>query len=376
MADLRLAVVAPNFPPRIGGIESFLHSLLSHAWPATTTVFAPPTPGAVEWDSSAPFAVNRLALTGRIPPRWLRSCRTAREIRTGYDAVVFSEWWPTARAAAAIDAFRPFQNRRPVGPLRALVVYGTDIVAAEGRALRSLRSAVAAMDVVISISEFTREQLQSKVPRCPEVHVLNPGVDLDPPRAEQRGLRERFGLGSGPIVLTAARLVERKGHVQFARHWPSVESRVPGAQWVVVGDGPCLGELRRLATPSIRILGEVDRPTLMALFAMADVHLLPAIPAREVEGFGMVINEAGAAGTPSLAADLGGTAEAMGDGGLVVPGGDMQAMATAVAELLSDDARRVLLGQRARARAMELQWDIVAGKFRQMITDALGVLRP
>lgn len=256
------------------------------------------------------------------------------------------------------------------------MVYGTDIAAAQGRALRSLRSAVGAMDVVISISEFTKEQLRNKVPKCPEVHVLNPGVELDPPRADQQGLRDSLGLGSGPIVLTAARLVERKGHAQFARYWPSVESAVPGAQWVVVGDGPCLDELRRLATPSTRILGEVDRPALMALFAMADVNLLPAIPSQEVEGFGMVINEAGAAGTPSVTADLGGAAEAMGDGGLLVPGGDMQAMATAVADLLSDHARRALLGERARARAMELQWDIVVRKFRQMITDGLGSLRP
>jgi phosphatidylinositol alpha-1,6-mannosyltransferase len=228
------------------------------------------------------------------------------------------------------------------------------------------------MDLLVAISEYTSGQVRDRIPECPPIEILNPGVDIEPIRAEPAEVRERLALGDGPIVLTAARLVARKGHVQFASVWPQVLARVPDAQWVVTGDGPCADELRRLAGPSVRMVGPVDRPTLMALYAMSDVHLLPGLPSTEVEGFGMAVVEAGAAGTPSVASALGGTAEALGDGGVLVPGGDMAGMAGAVAELLLDGSRRELLGRRARRRAEELRWELVGARFRAIVTDHLG----
>lgn len=223
------------------------------------------------------------------------------------------------------------------------------------------------MDLVIANSGYTASQIHGRVPDCPPVEILNPGVDTEPARADSQSVREALGLGPGPMVLTAARLVPRKGHVEFARHWPAVEARIPGAQWVVAGDGPCAEELRRVAAPSVHMVGAVEHATLMALYAMADVHLLPGLVSEEVEGFGMAIVEAGAAGTPSVASDLGGTAEALGEGGVLVPGGDMAAMEDAVAELLQDASRRHMLGRKARSRAEELQWDVVGAHFRRIV---------
>ena len=247
------------------------------------------------------------------------------------------------------------------------MVHGTDVVGARGRALASLRRAVRSMDLVIANSSYTAAQVADRVPDGPPVEILNPGVETEPQRADAGAVRCQLGLGSGPIVLTAARLVARKGHVEFAAHWPDVESRMPGAQWVVAGDGPRAEQLRARTSPSVHMVGRLEPDALMALYALADVQLLPGLPSDEVEGFGMAIVEAGAAGMPSVASDIGGTAEALGDGGVLVRAGDMAAMANAVAELLLDGPRREQLGRQARQRAEELRWDLVADRFRGMV---------
>jgi phosphatidylinositol alpha-1,6-mannosyltransferase len=252
------------------------------------------------------------------------------------------------------------------------MAHGTEIVGAQGRAEASMRRAVRSMDLVVANSDYTAGQVEARIPGCPPVEVLCPGVDIGPPSADLGEVRDRLGLGAGPVVLTAARLVTRKGHVEFARHWPGIEARVPGAQWVVAGDGPRADELRAAATSSVKMVGAVDADTLRALYALADVHLLPGLPSAEVEGFGMAIVEAGAAGTPSVASDLGGTGEALGGGGVLVPGGDMAAMAEAVTELLTDAPRRMDLAGRARRRAEELAWDRVGERFRRIIGERVG----
>lgn len=368
MVDPTLGVIATNFPPKIGGIESLLSGLAANAWPANTTVAAPPAPGDAEWDAGALFEVRRTELLGTLPPRWLRCRSVVSRMEAEVDVLLFAEWWPAARAAAAVRR----QGAGTRHALRVLMAYGTEVVAAGGRAEASLCRAFRSVDLIIAISAFTASRVKERVPDCPRVEILNPGVDLAPEMADEGQVRRRLGLGPGPIVLTAARLVPRKGHTEFAACWPEVEARFPGAQWVVAGDGPCADALRAGAAPSIRMVGAVDRPTLMALFAMADVHLLPGLPSREVEGFGMVVSEAGAAGTPTVASDLGGVSEAVADGGVLVRGGDMAGLAEAVADLLEDGARRDALGRRARARAEQLGWDVIGSRFRNIICDSLG----
>lgn len=372
MGDPRLAVIAPNFAPKVGGIESFLTSLVSHAWPATSTVVAPPQQGDTEWDRGAPFDVERQRLTGRVPPRWLASRRLVSRLENEADVLLFSEWWPAARAAASLRARGRMKEGRAGGALRVLVAYGTEIVAADGRATASMTAAVRSVDLVLAISRYTAAQLKQRVPDCPDVVVINPGVELEPTRSDPEAVRRRLALGGGPVVLTAARLVPRKGHTEFARHWASVLARVPDAQWVVTGDGPCRAALDDLAVPSMRLVGAVDRADLMALFGIADVHVLPGLPSAEVEGFGLVINEAGAAGTPSVTTDVGGAGEALGPGGVLVPAGDTGAVAEAVCDLLLDEPKRRELGRRARLRAEELAWDAVAARFRSVICERIG----
>jgi phosphatidylinositol alpha-1,6-mannosyltransferase len=364
--DPRVAVVAVNVPPGRGGLERMTWGLASHAWPASTTVLCPPHPDSGPVDAIAPFEVRRLPLVRDRFPRWA-PCRDALGpflSDAGADVVVCMEWWPAARAAAAL--------RGRNDTLTITFAAGTDINSASSslRTMRSLRTALGASDVVIAISGYTAGALR-KAGYAGAIDIVNPGVELNPPMQDVDELRRRLDISGRPTVLTVARLIPRKGHVEFARQaWPRVRAAHPEAVWLVAGTGPCAEELAAVGDPSIRLLGAIEEATLHTLYAAADLAVLPGRAAGdEVEGFGMVVVEAGVAGTPTIATDVGGTAEAMGGGGVLVAPGEPGAIGTAVADLLGDEAHRHHLGSLARARAEQLDWPTVAARFREIVED-------
>jgi glycosyltransferase involved in cell wall biosynthesis len=90
------------------------------------------------------------------------------------------------------------------------------------------------------------------------------------------------------------------------------------------------------------------------------------MPSR-FEGLGMVALEAQSAGTPVVGYDVDGLRDAVRDGGVLVPSGDVAALRTAVADLLADPARRLEAGGQAReAMRAEQSWDAVAARLEQI----------
>jgi phosphatidylinositol alpha-1,6-mannosyltransferase len=347
-----LLFVAPNFPPKRGGVERLLDGLARHTAPQQTVVLAPPHADAAATDVVAPYEIRRAPLVARRPPKWLTARRLLR--RTPASVVVCGEWWPAARALSTL----PRRGRRVV------IVHGTDVARAlrSPRTRRALLRSLRACDTVVAVTRFTAGLL---APFGIEAVILNPGVELDPPAAPAEAL-DALGLTGHPIVLTTARLVPREGPRPVLAAWPLVRDACPGAGWVVAGDGPERPSLEAEATDGVRILGAVDDDLLTALYRAAAVHVLPGLVVDgDVEGFGMAAIEAGAAGTPTVATDVGGTAEAVGDGGVIVA--DAREAALTVAALLLDDARRHQLGVAARQRAEELAWPAVGSRFRQIV---------
>jgi glycosyltransferase involved in cell wall biosynthesis len=109
---------------------------------------------------------------------------------------------------------------------------------------------------------------------------------------------------------------------------------------------------------SVSILGPVPEAERQALFAGA---LLVVMPSR-FEGFGLVAAEAMAAGIPLVASDIGALRDVVGNGGVLVPPGDAQALASAVGRLLDDPDARQRLSAAARATADRFRWERVAAR--------------
>ena len=191
---------------------------------------------------------------------------------------------------------------------------------------------------------------------------LPSGIDTavfrpDPGAREE--LRRRYGLGGAPVVTCVSRLVARKGQDALVRLLPALRERVPGTRLLLVGDGPYAGRLRRLAAEHgvadhVVFTGPVPAVALPAHHAVGDVFALPCRTrggGLDVEGLGIVLLEAAAAGCPWSAGDSGGAPETVLDGrtGHVVDGRDLDALTGALAGLLADPDHAAAMGAAGRA---------------------------
>ena len=169
-------------------------------------------------------------------------------------------------------------------------------------------------------------------------------------------LRAACGLDQGDVVVGfVGRLVEVKGVDDYLHMASALMARHPRCRFLVVGDDHRPAPNHRTAMEALAgRLGIASmchfvgfRDDVWELLHLCDVVVMPS----QVEPFGNVAVEAGAAGRPLVAARVGGIPEIVHDGetGVLVPPRDPHALATAVAHLVSDPARRAELGARARA---------------------------
>lgn len=188
-------------------------------------------------------------------------------------------------------------------------------------------------------------------------------------------LRRRF---PGPRLLFVGRL----------RYYKALDVLVAAverldASLLVVGRGPMEETWRRRARTSpaaarIHFLGDVDDDALPAFYAAADVFVLPSD--RRSEAFGLALAEAMAAGTPVVSTEIGtGTSfvNRHGETGLVVPPGDVEALAAALERLLDDDDLRREMGQQAQKRALrELDAERMLDRLDDVYGEILSPRRP
>jgi glycosyltransferase involved in cell wall biosynthesis len=171
------------------------------------------------------------------------------------------------------------------------------------------------------------------------------------------------------------RLVPRTGVDVLVDAWAQMESADRGRALLVAGDGPEAARLRARATATgaagIRFVGRVDRAALADVYRAADVSV---VPSRAWEGFGLVVLESLACGTPALVSDEGGLPEAvLGlDADLVVPFGDPAALAARL-DAVRRDPSRLPARDDCRAFATTLSWPEVAQRHRDLYDD---VARP
>jgi glycosyltransferase involved in cell wall biosynthesis len=165
------------------------------------------------------------------------------------------------------------------------------------------------------------------------VHVWAPGVALDVfAPGDRAAARARLGLAPDAFVAACVRrLVPRMGIDGLLDAWEAIERELPpGSVLLVVGDGPLADELaeRVAGTPlqdRVRMLGRVSDEQLIEVYRAADVAVVPTLA---VEGFGLVVLEAAACGTPSVVTDVDGLRDAAAplDPSLIVPPADAAAL--------------------------------------------------
>ena len=351
----RTLLVTNDFPPRTGGIQNYLQELVDRLPPGDVAVYAPAWPGADAFDAGLPYPVHRHATSLMLPVPGV--ARRAAELARAHCATTV--WFGAAAPLAVLGPGlrRAAGIRRVVASTHGHVV-GWSMLPAARQVLRRIGRDADALTVV---SRYTRRRFAAAFGPQAALELLPPAVDAErfrPDPGARAVLRRRYGLGDAPVVTCVSRLVARKGQDQLVRVLSRVRARVPGTRLLLVGDGPDAARLRALAaahgvTDHVVFAGAVPAAELPAHHAVGDVFALPCRTrggGLDVEGLGIVLLEASAAGVPVVAGDSGGAPETVREGGTghVVGGRDPAALAGALTGLLADPDRARRMGAAGR----------------------------
>jgi glycosyltransferase involved in cell wall biosynthesis len=392
----RLLVLTTTFPRWADDHEPpFVYEL---AWRLTdtfdVTVLAPHAPGAARHETMAGVDVHRfryapdrfekLAYDGGIPTRlrrnpWLAlllpsfllaQLSAAFRLARAHDpAVIHSHWLiPSGLVGAAIKELLP--GRRKL----LITAHGADVHVADRWLIGWLkRQTISSADVVSVVSRALRDRVAQLMPPGTRVDIASMGAEL----------QTRFVPAATPVVepvmIFAGRLVAKKGVADLLHAMPKVLEQTSKARLLIAGSGPLETELRALAERlqignAVTFLGSIRNTALPDILRRARLAVLPFRTADDgdVEGLGLVAIESMGCGLPVIVGDVPAIHDVVthGETGWIVPSDAPDALATAIIELLDDEALAACLRDNARRHALQkFDWSVVARRYRDILLE-------
>jgi glycosyltransferase involved in cell wall biosynthesis len=365
---MHIAIVAPEFPPEIGGIQTyaaeFAKELVGRGH--RVTVF---TRRRAEAQSNLPDMDIRGVLTGRAVadlPHFRGIQADAWHVMNAAYAWLALHFKPTVVSIHGNDFLRPYI---PAGEPELSAVPG--LWRAPGlrlaieqhvgawRTPRLVRAGLGRASRILANSRYTEQVFLAQFPECAgrtQAAMVGVGADF---------LREGEKKSVHPIpqLITVCRLSERRKNVDLVLRALALLKDRYEFRYLVVGDGEIRAELEAL-TDELGLAGRVEfagflsAEVLRDRLAQSDLFVLVAsINQHSHEGFGIAYLEANACGTPALAANLAGAAEAVqaGASGFFADGLGVESVAAALQRFLSGELRFDPAACRAFARRFTWQ---------------------
>lgn len=366
---MHVAIVAPEFPPEIGGMQTyaleFAQELLRRGHRVTVLTRKRPTP-----PPALPGLELRQVLAGRAGPDLAAMRGVAADawhVMNAAYAWVALHFAPTVVSIHGNDFLRPYI---PVGEPDLGAVPGLwrlpglrstlEQRLGAGRTPRLMRAGLARAARILANSRYTERVFLDGFPECAgrtEAAMVGVSASYLEPAARP--------VNTVPRLLTVCRLSERRKNVDLVLRALATLKGRRAFRYTVVGDGELRPELEALTAElglreHVRFAGFLDAAGLRAELLASDLFVLTAsINPASHEGFGIVYLEANACGTPTLAARLAGAAEAVADGvsGTFVDGLEVGQVAAALDRVLSGAQR--FDPEACRAFARGFGWDRV-----------------
>jgi phosphatidylinositol alpha-1,6-mannosyltransferase len=367
--------ISENVPPTWGGVARVAFSL-SHALAEAgyQTVLC----GFDHYLSDPLYQQERFAVIPISSRAWkqLRDITLARLLwqlwrkNRDREVVIYALTWKLARVASFIA--------KRLGWRLVVFAHGTEAtreLSATKR--RSMMHVFQRADLCLAVSGYTADFLTGAGVAANKVHVLHNAVDTHAyypvSRAQDleavRTLRHKLGCDEALMVLTLARVIERKGQDSvieaLGRLIQQKRIRAHQVRYVVAGRGPDT-ELQRLRTLTERLglnevvlfWGYVAADDMLTFYNACDVYVMNSRAVgqgKDIEGFGITLIEAGACGKPVIGGRSGGVVDAVSDGrsGFLVDPTNIDELADRLAQLLNDEPLRAAMGAEGLRRARE-----------------------
>ncbi|GMQ81659.1 MAG: glycosyltransferase family 4 protein [Rhodothermia bacterium] len=268
-----------------------------------------------------------------------------------------------------------------------IIVHGLDVTTSIPPYQAMIRSVFHIADAILPVSRATGEACIDRGLQAEKIQVVHNGIDTDrfhPPESREKrrsALVKAFGvqarnLSTETIILcSVGRHVRRKGFVWFVTEvMPLLPDHI---HYWLAGNGP---EYRAISDAVARLklghrvhlLGMLSDAELATLYPGADLFIMPNISVpNDMEGFGIVMLEAGLNGTPSVAANIEGIREVIrnGENGILVPSKDAPAFAGAISRYIGDPEYLARASTSARAYTKNtFGWDTIADLYVEACT--------
>ncbi len=362
---MRHLLVTNDFPPKVGGIQSYLWELWRRLPSESFAVLTTRHADAADFDAEQPYRIERVEASVLLPTPGLIRRVDALADEIDADLVVLDPALPVGAIGPRLHL--PYD----------VIVHGAEVTVPGrlpgsrqmlGHVLRGARHLIAA-------GGYPLAEAERAAGRTLRSTVIPPGVDTDRfvPLAERdRSLARRaFGIDDDDLLIVSfSRLVPRKGMDVLIEAAARLRGRFPRLKVLIGGTGRDAARLDGLITkhdaPVERLgfVSDVDLPRLVGACDLSVMLCRDRWAGLEQEGFGIVFLEAAAAGVPQVAGQSGGAAEAVADGetGIVVRDPrDVDAVSGVLARLLDDPDLRARMATASRRRAVNsFSYDVLA----------------
>jgi phosphatidylinositol alpha-1,6-mannosyltransferase len=359
-------VITNDFPPRPGGIQTFIYGLVQGFDPDNVVVLTSKHTGWQEFDKQEKYPIFRHNTQMLLPTKAVGDQAITIIKEFNCDRVLFGASAPLGLLA----------NRLKNNGIKKTVAitHGHEVGWAFTPGLKqTFQKIVKDVDKLTYLTKFTFNQISEAISsdQLEKFEQLTPGIDINmfnpenKTNGQSQKIRERFRLGNKPVVVCVSRLMARKGQDTLIEVWSEVLKKVPDAHLLIVGGGSLKQSLHKKTFDnnvhtSVTITGAVSWKELPGFYAAGDVFAMPVRSRNlgfDVEGLGIVYLEASATGIPVIAGNSGGAPEAVIDGvtGFVLNPNNQMILAEKIIELLQNKELSNRLGKQGRSW-IEKQW--------------------
>ena len=356
---VRHLLVTNDFPPKVGGIQSYLWELWRRLPSEETAVLTTGFEGAAEFDQKQDYRIERIRRGFMLPtPQLVRRINRLADEHEA-ELVLLDPVLLVGVLGHVID--------KPYG----LILHGAEVTipgrlpVSKSMLSKTLRGA----EIVIAAGSYPLSEAEKAAGTTLRSAVVPPGVDTNrfvPLDGQSRSIaRESFRIQDDDFLLaTVNRLVPRKGICTVIKAAAEIKRKRPTSrlQLLVGGSGRQRSHLEKLIEETgspCRLLGKISDEDVAKLYGCADLMAMMCNErwlGLEQEGFGIAFLEAAASGVPQVAGRSGGSHEAVAEGvtGLIIDDSrDVASVVGAIESLMDDEKRRRSMGRQARIRAQQ-----------------------